>query len=143
MLTENPPRTAPPFAPAVLDAPAPLVLPPLATRCGDLDRIIAEYAADAMAELAAPANGFTASDHSWVREHAARSLDEIEKATLRLTAVNTSSNVSAAAARLGMALPSLQRWLDRRRGPSRRGATTQTAAAELPGHDVGGAFDAQ
>jgi hypothetical protein len=38
--------------------PAPLVVPPLAERSADLDRIIAEYAGDAIAELAAPAASF-------------------------------------------------------------------------------------
>jgi hypothetical protein len=109
--------------------PAPLALPPLASRSDDIDRIIAEYAADAIAELAAPATGFSERDHVWVREHAATSLDEIEKATLRLIAIRTSETMGEAAARLGMAQPSLLRWIDRRRRPSRRSAARRTASA--------------
>src|SRR5262249_54787111 len=69
--------------------PAPLVVPPLAERSADLDRIIAEYAGDAIAELAAPAASFTADDHAWVRDHAAASLAEIEAAALRVVALYT------------------------------------------------------
>jgi hypothetical protein len=68
-------------------------------------------------------------DHVWVREHAATSLDEIEKATLRLTAIRTSDTMGEAAARLGMAQPSLLRWIDRRRRRSRRSAARRTASA--------------
>jgi hypothetical protein len=113
----------------LLIRPAPLALPPLATRRADIDRIIAEYAADAIAELAAPSIGFSEDDHAWVREHAAGSLEEIEKATLRLTAIRTSDTVTKAAAQLGMAVPSLLKWIDRRRQPSRRSTTEQAASA--------------
>ena len=104
---------ADPRPPLVL--PAPLVVPSLALRSAELDRIIAEYAGDAIDELAAPASSFTAGDHAWVRDHAAASLADIEKATLRLVAIRTSRNLSGAAARLGMAVVSLSRWLDRRK----------------------------
>jgi hypothetical protein len=97
--------------------PAPLAVPPLVRRAAELDRIIAEYAADAIATLAAPASSFTDADHAWVRGHAAASLGEIEKATLRLVTLRTSRNLSHAAARLGMAAVSLSRWLGRRRLP--------------------------
>jgi len=96
--------------------PAPLTVPPIAERSAELDRIIAEYAADAIAELAAPAASFTADDHAWVRDHAAGSLAEIEAATLRVVVTHTSRNLSHAAARLGMAPVSLSRWLGRRQG---------------------------
>lgn len=101
----------------LLIRPAPVVVPPLASRAHELDRIIAEYAGDAIAELDAPAASFTADDHAWVRDHAASSLAEIEKATLRLVALYTSRNASHAAARLGMAMVSLSRWLGRRELP--------------------------
>jgi hypothetical protein len=100
--------------------PAPLAVPPLAQRSAELDRIIAEYAGDAIAELAAPASSFTADDHAWVRDNAAASLAEIEKATLRLVTLRTSRNLSHAAARLEMAAVSLSRWLGRRMSPLAR-----------------------
>lgn len=102
----------------LLVRPAPINVPPLAGRAAEIDRVIAEYAADAIAELGAPPAGFTAADHAWVRQHAARSLAEVEKATLRLVALRTSPNLSVAAARLGMAPVSLSRWFYRRRLPA-------------------------
>jgi hypothetical protein len=106
---------ADPHPPLIL--PAPIAVPPLAERSAELDRIITEYAADAIAELAASSASFTADDHAWVRQHAATSLVEIEAATLRLVALYTSRNLSHAAARLGMAPVSLSRWLARRELP--------------------------
>jgi DNA-binding transcriptional LysR family regulator len=103
---------AAPHPPLIL--PAPLAVPPLARRSAELDRIIAEYAGDAIAELAAPPSSFTTGDHAWVRNNAATSLAEIETATLWLVALRTSRNLSHAAARLGMAPVSLSRWLGRR-----------------------------
>ncbi|HEX7840528.1 MAG TPA: FHA domain-containing protein [Kofleriaceae bacterium] len=95
----------------------PITIPPLASRQAELDQIITEYAEDAIAELGAPRGGFLAADRAWVREHAASSLPEIEKATLRLVAIRNSRNLSNAAARLRMAPVSLSRWIGRRRLP--------------------------
>ncbi|HEX3481947.1 MAG TPA: FHA domain-containing protein [Kofleriaceae bacterium] len=96
---------------------APIVLPSLASRADEIDRIIHEYAHDAMAELEAPRSVFQAADHDWVREHAAGSLPEIEKATLRLVALRASRSLSHAAERLGMAAVSFSRWIGRRAMP--------------------------
>jgi hypothetical protein len=115
---------------ALLVRPTPLVVPPLASRAAELDRVIAEYAEDAIALVCAQHTGFTAADHAGVRENAASSLAEIEKGTLRLVAIRMSRNMSAAAARLEMAPVSLSRWLDRRRhGSSRRAAWDRPASA--------------
>jgi hypothetical protein len=99
----------------LLTRPAPIIVPPLARRSAELDRIIAEYAGDALFELGAPTSSFTAADHAWVRKHTAASLAEIEAATLRLITLRTSRNLSHAAARLGMSPVSLSRWLGRRK----------------------------
>jgi len=64
---------ADPRPPLVL--PAPLVVP-LTRRSAELDRIIAEYAGDAIEELAAPGSSFTAGDHALAHE---RALDEDEE----------------------------------------------------------------
>jgi hypothetical protein len=77
--------------------------------------------ADAIRELGALHTGFLPADRDWVRKHSASSLPDIEKATLRLVAIRESRNLSAAAARLGMA-PG-----DRARDRSRRGADSETA----------------
>jgi hypothetical protein len=96
---------------------APITVPPLTSRVAEVDRIITEYADDAIAELGTPRTGFLAVDRAWVREYASASLPEIEKATLRLVAIRESRNLSNAAARLGMAPVSLSRWIGRRSLP--------------------------
>jgi hypothetical protein len=93
---------------------APIEIPSLSSREGEIGQIIDEYAADAIVELAAPRTPFPALDRQWVRQHASTSLPEIEKATLRLVALRASRSLSQAAARLGMAPVSLARWVDRR-----------------------------
>jgi ActR/RegA family two-component response regulator len=75
-----------------------------------------------------PASIFTSDDHGWVRDNAAASLAEIEKATLRLVTLRASHNLSHAAERLGMAPVSLSRWLSRRMFP-RTVRGRRTAAA--------------
>jgi hypothetical protein len=96
---------------------APITVPPLASRLDELDQIITEYAEDAIAELGAPRTSFLPADRDWVRLHSASSLPDIEKATLRLVAIRESRNLSAAAARLGMAPVSLSHWIGRRKLP--------------------------
>jgi pSer/pThr/pTyr-binding forkhead associated (FHA) protein len=95
----------------------PIVIPPVASRAAELDRIIREYAEDAMMELATPRSGFQDADLAWVREHAGTSLPEIEKATRRLVALRASRSLSKAAMRLGMAPISLSRWIGRHHMP--------------------------
>ena len=95
----------------------PIVLPHLSDRRAEIDRIIDEYAEDAVVDLCVPRSNFLPADHAWVREHAATSLHEIEKATLRLVALRVSPTLSGAAARLGMAGVSLSRWIGRRHMP--------------------------
>jgi hypothetical protein len=96
---------------------APIAVPPLTSRLDELGQIITEYAEDAIAELGAPRTSFLPADRDWVRIHSASSLPDIEKATLRLVAIRESRNLSAAAARLGMAPVSLSRWIGRRKLP--------------------------
>ena len=94
-----------------------VTIPPLITRSDEIDRIITEYAQDAITELRAPRTGFLPADRNWVRMHSASSLPDIEKATLRLVAIREARNLSDAAARLGMAPVSLSRWIGRRKLP--------------------------
>jgi FHA domain len=95
----------------------PITVPPLASRYDELDRIITEYAEDAVVALGTQRTGFLSADREWVRTHSATSLPDIEKATLRLIAIRESRNLSSAAARLGMAPVSLSRWIGRRKLP--------------------------
>lgn len=94
----------------------PIVIPPLAHRRAELDRIVGEYARDALTSLGA-ASGFTHADHAWVIEHASGSLPEIEKSTLRLVAIREAGSVAQAAARLGMSHVALAQWIGHRRLP--------------------------
>ena len=99
------------------DLAVPITIPPLDTRPDEIDRIITEYAEDATVELGTLRANFLPADRDWVRIHSASSLPDIEKATLRLVAIRESRNLSAAAARLGMAPVSLSRWIGRRKLP--------------------------
>ena len=94
-----------------------IVIPPLARRRAEIDRIVDEYARDAVASLAAGATGFTRADRDWVLEHSASSLPEIEKGTRRLVAIRQAGSLSKAAARLGMSHVALSQWIGRRRLP--------------------------
>lgn len=94
--------------------PVPIVIPPLCARAGELPRIVAEYAADAIAKLGADASAFTDADQTWVVEHAARTLGEIERATLRLVALRREGSVTRAARLLNQSHVSLAEWLGRR-----------------------------
>jgi len=97
----------------------PIEVPPLEGRAHEVPRIVDEYARDAIAFLEAPQGSFTGADRDWVLTYGARSLEEIEKATLRLTALRIAGNLPDAAKRLGMAPVSLARWIDRRTGKRR------------------------
>lgn len=95
----------------------PIIIPPLARRRADLDRIVAEYALDAIESLAAGDTGFTRADVDWVVAHSASSLPEIEKGTRRLVAIRQSGSIARAALQLGMSHVALSQWIGRRRLP--------------------------
>lgn len=101
------------------DPTAPIRVPPLKRRTKELPRIVDEYLQDAVILLKVPTANITRSDRTWIIEHAATTLPEIEKATMRLVALRNSPNIAAAAIQLGMASISLSRWIDRRRPPMR------------------------
>jgi hypothetical protein len=91
---------------------SPIVLPPLAERVPELDRIIDAYAADASREFGVP---LTLVDREWVYRRAASTLASIETATRRLIALRkTGGHVTAAAALLGMSYSALSEWIARR-----------------------------
>ena len=95
--------------------PAPILIPPLRARASELPRIVDEYARDAISTLGADATGFADADRTWVLEHAAGSLSEIEKATLRIVALRQTGSIVQAAIRLGMSHVALSQWIGRRR----------------------------
>jgi hypothetical protein len=95
---------------------APIEIPPLAARPGEVDRIIDEYARDAAAalEISTP---MLSIDRGWVRKHCGTSLVEIEKGASRILALRRTGSIAGAAAMLGMAHASLGEWVGRRRLP--------------------------
>ena len=97
--------------------PGPIEVPSIAARASELPQIVDEYVFDAIVELAPPRDlTLNEQDRNWLLQDAATStLAEIEKATLRMVALRCSSNLSQAAARLGMAAVSLSRWVARRK----------------------------
>jgi hypothetical protein len=95
--------------------PVPIRVPPLTTRARELPRIVDAYARDALDALGADDACFTAADRTWVFDHAARTLLEIEMATLRLVALRQAGSAHGAAKRLGMSHVALSQWLNRRR----------------------------
>jgi hypothetical protein len=92
----------------------PILVPALTTRASEVPRIVDEYAADAIGTLGADESCFTDLDRRWTLDHAARSLAEIEKATLRLVALRMSGSITQAAKRLGMSHVALWQWFARR-----------------------------
>jgi len=97
-----------------LTGTASIDVPPLQLRGVELPRIADEYAQEAIASLGVTNRCFTLEDKARVMQYCAQSLDDIEKATLRVVAIRATDNLSQAAARLGMAPVSLHRWMARR-----------------------------
>jgi hypothetical protein len=101
---------------------SPIDIPSLATRRSDLSRIVSEYVEDVTSLLGAPADCLNAKDIEWIMTSSAPTKDlsipDIEKAVWRIVAVRTTNGLSRAAALLGMARVSLERWLQRRHDDS-------------------------
>ena len=93
----------------------PIRVPSLRTRVSELPQIVDEYALDAIGALGGDEACFTTADRTWVIGHAAATLSEIEKATLRLVALKTSKSMNHAAKRLGMSTMALGQWFHRKR----------------------------
>jgi hypothetical protein len=72
------------------------------------------------ARLGADGTGFTDADRTWVLDHAASTLPEIETATLCLVALRMAGTVTGAAKQLGMSSVALRQWMSRRRRRRRR-----------------------
>jgi hypothetical protein len=89
-------------------------IPPLASRYDEVDRIVAEYASDAIDFLGAQPTSFTSQEHQWLIARRPRSLSDIERSTLRLVAIREYGGVSKAAVRLGMNPSAMSRWCGRR-----------------------------
>ncbi len=95
--------------------PAPVEIPPLASRRDELDRLLAEYEAEAMQRLGVNAPPLTPAQRAWVRQSSGETLPDIQKATLRLIAIRQAGTIAGGAALLGMSHVALGQWLERRR----------------------------
>jgi hypothetical protein len=104
----------------LLAASAPIQVPSLRARAGELPRIVEEYAEDTISALSATVP-FTSTDRDWICARCASSLHAIETATMRLIALRQAGNVAKAAELLGMTHGALGEWLARRRPRGRRG----------------------
>jgi hypothetical protein len=100
-----------PFADAI-------VIPPLLSRDEtEIAQVIREYFLDAIRDLDGPPVP-TRTDRTWIRNHSATSLVDVAKGTRRITALRKTKTLAAAAELLGMAGPSLRRWLHHRGMPA-------------------------
>ncbi|MBX3156798.1 MAG: FHA domain-containing protein [Deltaproteobacteria bacterium] len=101
-------------------------IPRLSSRPTEIDHVINEYGADAVAALDAQLS-FTRLDRDWVRSRAVGTGDEIEratyieieKATLRRVALRMRGNIAQAAEILEMSHVALGEWVRRRRPQER------------------------
>lgn len=100
---------------------APIVVPSLASREDELERIIDEYAINAAGELSMGDHWLSSAERAWIRSHMT-TLAEIQKATLRLAAIQRAGSISAGAGFLGISHQALNQWLDTHDYP--RGART-------------------
>jgi hypothetical protein len=116
-----------------LALPVPIRVPSLRARVSELPRIVDEYALDAIDTLGGDDACFTDADRTWVIDHAAATLPEIEKATLRLVALRISKSINRAAELLGMSPVALGQWIGRRQvPPTRRWSHVSTSAQRIP-----------
>lgn len=94
--------------------PVPIVVPSIQERANEVPRIVDGYAADAVAALGGYDECFTGYDQAWVIEHA-KTLEQIEMATLRFVAIRLAGSTEGAARRLNMPGATLRQWLRRNR----------------------------
>ncbi|MGN6104951.1 MAG: hypothetical protein ACTHU0_07605, partial [Kofleriaceae bacterium] len=90
---------------------------PLARRRHELDRLISDFAADAVTRLGAPATGFREHDRTWLRALDLTSLDQLDEVTLRLVALRN-WRLTGGAERLGISHVALSKWMRRRKIPT-------------------------
>jgi hypothetical protein len=98
------------------DAPVlvvPIRIPTLAARRHDVDRLVAEYVAEAQVALGGEHGALDAADVASLVRAPWRSVPDLEKGVRRLVAVRAAASMAEAARRLEMSAPALAEWLDR------------------------------
>lgn len=99
-------------AAAVTTAPgrrAVIAIPPLATRAGEISRLIHETAGDIARELGVPSTGFTMHDLERLEAMTFSGMADLEDALRRVIAMRT-WGVTAGARKLGLKHSSLSQW---------------------------------
>jgi hypothetical protein len=98
-------------------ATSPIVVPPLASRKAEIDRVIMEYATEAAGVMGISERWLSPSERVWIRDHAGDSLPEIQKATLRLAAIRQAGSSSAGAIKVGISHTAMLKWLRNHKYP--------------------------
>lgn len=96
---------------AELFASAPVIIPRLASRKAEIDRIIMEYAAEAAYSMALGDHWLSPAERVWIRDRTGDSLPEIQKATSRLAAIRQAGSISAGALKVGISHTAMLKWL--------------------------------
>lgn len=92
-----------------------IVIPPLAARKTELDRLISEYLREAAGRLRVTQRvRLSPAERAWLRTSATGSLSELRTATHRLVAVRVAENLQAASVLLGLSPVALRKWLNDR-----------------------------
>lgn len=94
-----------------------IVIPRMSTREGEMDRLLLEYAEDAVAALSAPVHGLRPHDLQWIRKSGIKTHDEADEVMTRVVAVRN-WGVSGGASRLGLTHGALSKYLARRKIPT-------------------------
>jgi hypothetical protein len=92
-------------------------LPSIASRANELDRLVNEYAVDAVQTLGAAAPMFREHEMSWIRASNPTTLEDVETTALRIVALRN-WGVNAGAEKLGISHAALSRWASRRKIPT-------------------------
>jgi len=89
---------------------APIVIPPLASRKEEIERIIEEYARDAGEPRGLGQQWLSQAEQTWIRTNMT-TLALIQKATTRLAAIRQAGSMTQGAARLGISHVAMLKWL--------------------------------
>lgn len=90
-------------------------IPPIADRPDvEAERLVLEYAIDALVELNAKGDCFPPVDHDWVIAHVPATHGDLQTVTRRLVAIRALGGITAAADYLQISPSALSRWYSRR-----------------------------
>jgi len=94
----------------------PIVVPPLASRKDEIERLIEDYARDAAGFLGLGDHWLSPAERTWIR-NAMHTLAKIQKATLRLAAIRKAGSMTRGAICLGISHNAMSKWLRNHKFP--------------------------